>query len=119
MNLELARFTASMIKIFKREGKVIGGWWGKDLIGFQVLAQVVGYGCWLLPKPMYNVTDKQVDHSPSSLFFFLFLFSFYINGAVAGITERSIVSLNDPTGSPLAYGPPFLNLDRSLYGPFF
>lgn len=34
---------------------------------FQVLAQVVGPRCWSLPKPMYNVTDKQVDHSSSFL----------------------------------------------------
>ncbi|KAK7388950.1 hypothetical protein VNO78_23779 [Psophocarpus tetragonolobus] len=84
-----------MIKIFQRDG-------GNRTVGskpyrFQVLAQVVGSGCWLLPKPMYNVTDKQVDHSPSSVFFFNFSFSPF-NGAVAGITERSMVSLNDPTG---------------------
>lgn len=87
-----------MIKIFERDG-------GDRTVGskpyrFQVLAQVVGSGCWLLPKPMYNVTDKQVDHSPSSVFFFLFKFFLLalLNGAVAGITERSMVSLNDPTG---------------------
>lgn len=93
----ISRFTASMIKIFERDG-------GDRTVGskpyrFQVLAQVVGSGCWLLPKPMYNVTDKQVDHSPSSVFFFLFKFFLLalLNGAVAGITERSMVSLNDPT----------------------
>lgn len=87
-----------MIKIFERDE-------GNRTVGskpyrFQVLAQVVGSGCWLLPKPMYNVTDKQVDHSPSSVFFFLFKFFLLalLNGAVAGITERSMVSLNDPTG---------------------
>jgi len=75
-----------MIKIFQRDG-------GNRTVGskpyrFQVLAQVVGSGCWLLPKPMYNVTDKQVDHSPSSVFFFNFLFAL--------LMEQLLASQKDP-----------------------
>jgi hypothetical protein len=58
-----------MIKILEGDGGgliVIQGW-GPEPYQFQVLAQVVGPSCWSLPKPMYNVTDKQVDHSPSFL----------------------------------------------------
>lgn len=96
----ISRFTASMIKIFQRDG-------GNRTVGskpyrFQVLAQVVGSGCWLLPKPMYNVTDKQVDHSPSSVFFFNFLFAL--------LMEQLLASQKDPWWvlmTLLRYAPPF------------
>ena len=64
-------FTASMIKIFQREREREGNRerWGPDLISSRCWLRWVGPRCWSLPKPMYNVTDKQVDHSPS--FFFM------------------------------------------------
>jgi len=55
-------FTASMIKIFfQREGG------GTQTLSVPAVGSGGGPRCRLLPEPMYNVTDKEVDHS--SLFF--------------------------------------------------
>jgi hypothetical protein len=57
-------FTASMIKIFfQREGG------GTQTLSVPAVGSGGGPRCRLLPEPMYNVTDKEVDHS--SLFFFM------------------------------------------------
>lgn len=97
-----------MIMILERERRV-GSWPYR----FQVLAQVVGPSCWLLPKPMYNCHWQTGGSFLPSFFFFhlsLFFEKYIYNQknkciffppfheAVAGITERSMVSINDPIG---------------------
>lgn len=87
------------------------------------VAQVVSPSCCSLPKPMYNVTDKQVDHS-SLFFIFLFFppllsfnFNFYILFYASLAPQRSVVGVNDPTPrlptSPIIS----LNLDPSFSCP--
>lgn len=86
------------------------------------------------PNQCTIVTDKQVDHSlflyfnknikqkkisffPFFSFFYLFSTFFFppFHEAVAGITERSMVSLNDPTGIRPTISP--INHNRSFGGP--
>lgn len=50
------------------------------LISSRCWLRWVGPACWTLPKPIYNVTDKQVDHS-SLLPFFFFLLLLLFHGA--------------------------------------
>ena len=76
------------------------GRWGQNLIGSRCWLRWWGPAAGYCPNQCtMSLTNRWIILHLLFSFFFFFLFLLaLLNGAVAGITERSMVSLNDPTG---------------------